>query len=78
MNLLSVSTMEDNGYTISFEDDRVLIRLKGPDIDLARVLGAREGKVSKVQGKSIGGSKGISDHGWMSVTEDKGAGSSEG
>jgi hypothetical protein len=42
---LSVSTMEDKVYAISFEDGRVLIRPKGSDINSASVLGVKEGKV---------------------------------
>jgi hypothetical protein len=58
------------GYTISFEDGQVLIP-KGSDLDSARVLGVREGKVYRLQGKPVSGSKGILDHGSMSVAEDE-------
>jgi hypothetical protein len=34
-------------------------------------IGVREGKVYRLQGKPVGGSKGILDHGSMSVTEDE-------
>jgi hypothetical protein len=71
MNFLSVSTMEDSGYAISFEDGRVLIWLKGSDIDSARVFGVREGKVYRLQGELVGGSKGILDHGLMLLIEDE-------
>jgi hypothetical protein len=33
MNFLSVSTMEERGYTIFFEDGWVLVQPKGFDID---------------------------------------------
>jgi hypothetical protein len=69
--MLSVSTMEDSGYTISFKDGQVLIWLKGSDIDSAQVLGVREGKVYSCRAKPVGGSKGILDHGSMSMTEDE-------
>jgi hypothetical protein len=46
---------------ISFEDGRVLIQLKGFDIDLVRVLGVREGKVYRLQGKLVSESKVILD-----------------
>jgi hypothetical protein len=71
MNLLLVSAMENNGYAISFQDGQVLIRPNTFDIDSARVLGVREGKVYRLQGKPVSGSKGILDNGSMSVTEDK-------
>jgi hypothetical protein len=71
MNLLSISAMEDSGYTIFFKDGRVLIRSKESNIDSAQVLGVKEGEVHRLQGKPVGGSKGILDHGSMSVTEDE-------
>jgi hypothetical protein len=71
MNFLSVSAMEDNGYTIFFENGWVLIWLKGFDIDSTRVLGVREGKVYRLSKKLVGGSKGILNHGLMSVTKDE-------
>jgi hypothetical protein len=71
VNLLLVSEMEDSGYSISFGDGQVLIQSKGSDIDSARVLGVREGKVYRLQAKLVGGSKGILDHGSMLVTEDE-------
>jgi hypothetical protein len=71
MNLLSVLAMEDSGCTISFQDGRVLIQPKGSNIDSTRFLGVREGKVYWLQGKPVGGSKGILDHGSMSVTKDE-------
>jgi hypothetical protein len=49
----------------------VLIRSKGSGIGLAQVLSVREGKVYKLQGNPVGGSKGILDHRSMSVTEDE-------
>ena len=57
MNLLSILTMEVDGYTISFGDGRVLIQPKGSSKDSTLVLGAREGKVYSLQGNPIGESK---------------------
>jgi hypothetical protein len=70
MNLLSVSTMKDKGYTITFADGQVL-RPKGSDLDLARVLGVREGKVYSLQGKPVSGFKGILNHRSMLVAGDE-------
>jgi hypothetical protein len=70
LNLLSVSAMEDSGYTISFEDGWVLIRQRDLT-DSTQVLGVREGKVYRLQGNLVGGSKGILDHGSMLVREDE-------
>jgi hypothetical protein len=62
MNLLSVLAMEDG---------QVLIWSKGSDLDSARVLGVKEGNVYRLQGKPVSGSKGVLDHGSMSVVEDE-------
>jgi hypothetical protein len=65
--------MEDSGCAISF-DARSLSRFVeflSDRIYSTRVLGVREGKVYRLQGKSVGGSKGILDHGSMLVTEDE-------
>jgi hypothetical protein len=40
-------------------------------IDSTRVLGVREGKVYRLQGMPVDQSKGILDHGSMSMTEDE-------
>jgi hypothetical protein len=56
----------------------VLVWPKGSNIDLAFVLGVREGKVYNLQGKPVGGSKGILVHGSMLVAEDKEHESSKG
>jgi hypothetical protein len=37
-SFLSVSAMEDKGYTITFEDGQVLIRSRGSSLDSAKVL----------------------------------------
>jgi hypothetical protein len=66
---LSISTMEDNGYDIFFQDGQVLIRSKRSNIDSARVHGVKEVKVYRLRGKHVGGSKRILNHGLMSITK---------
>jgi hypothetical protein len=63
VNLLSVSTLEDMGYAVTFEDGQVLIRSEGVDTQDAAVrLGIREGMMYRVLGQPVVGSKGILDH----------------
>ena len=69
--MASVSTQEDSGYVIYFESGPIFFRLKGSDIDSTQVLGVKKGKVYRLQGKPIVRSKGILDHGSMSMTEVK-------
>ena len=48
-NLISVSTLEDNGYQVKFCDHRVYIRLKGSDMILNQVIGRRSRKAGSSQ-----------------------------
>ena len=41
--LLSISTLEDRGYIVSFMDGRVLVWPKGSSIDSIGVIGVRDG-----------------------------------
>ena len=41
-NLLSISTLEDKGYIVSFVDGQVLVWPMGLSIDLAGVTGVQE------------------------------------
>jgi hypothetical protein len=62
VNFLSVSALEDLGYTVMFEDGHVLLCLEGADTQDAAVrLGIREGMMHRVLGQPIVGSKGILD-----------------
>jgi len=70
-NLLSVSALEDKGYAVLFQNEQVFMRSKGARPDTTISISAREGKVYMLQGKPVGGSKGILDHGSMSVAKDK-------
>ena len=47
-NLISVSTLEDKGYQMKFQDHRVYIRSKGSDRSLDRVIDKRSGKVYRL------------------------------
>jgi hypothetical protein len=47
VNLLSISTLEDMGYAVMFEDGQVLIRVEGATLDAAVRLGIREGMIYK-------------------------------
>ena len=47
-NLILVSTLEDKGYQVKFQDHRVYILPKGSDRILDRVIGIRSGKVYRL------------------------------
>jgi hypothetical protein len=70
-NFLSVSVLEDMGFSITFQRGKVLICLEGDIPDTTINIGVREGRLYRLQGKPVRGSKGILDHGSMSVTEDE-------
>jgi hypothetical protein len=62
VNFLSISSLEDTGYAVMFEDGQVLIRSEGADTQDAAVrLGIREGMMYRVLGQPMCGSKGILD-----------------
>lgn len=71
MNLLSILALEDKGVGVLFQDEHVLTYSEGATPDKRVSIGVREGKMYKLQGKPIGGSKGILDHGSMLVTKDE-------
>jgi hypothetical protein len=70
-NLLSVSALEDKGYAVLFQNGQVFMHSEGASPDTTINIGVREGRVYRLQGKPVRGSKGILDHGSMSVTEDE-------
>ena len=47
-NLISISTLEDEGFQVKFQDHRVYIRPKGSDRSLDRVIGIRSEKVYRL------------------------------
>jgi hypothetical protein len=63
-NLLSVSALEDEGFSILFQNEQALIHSEGASLNIAMSIGVREGK-------PVSGSKGILDHGSMSMAEDE-------
>jgi hypothetical protein len=48
-SFLSISTMEDRGYTIIFEDGQVLIRVKEYSLESTRILGNKEGYLYRLK-----------------------------
>lgn len=47
-NLISVSTIEDQGYVVTFQKERVLVHPKGSNVTLAKVIGIRQGKMYRL------------------------------
>ena len=47
-NLISVSTLEDNGFQVKFRDHRVYIKPKGSDRSLDLVIGIQSRKVYRL------------------------------
>lgn len=57
VNLLSISSLEDEGYEVVFKDGTVLIQSKGVGSqDVAVRLGIREGMMYKLLGQPVRGS----------------------
>ena len=70
VNLLSVSTLEDEGYAVMFEDGQVLVRSEGADTqDAIMKLSIRQGTMCRLLGQHVVGSKGILDRGSMLKTK---------
>jgi hypothetical protein len=51
--------------------DKCSLHSKEASLDTTLSIGVKEGKVYELQGKLVIGSKGILDHGSISVAEDK-------
>jgi hypothetical protein len=49
-NLLSIFTMEEREYAMTFVDGHVLDWPKGLNLDLLEVIGTRDGSLSKLIG----------------------------
>ena len=45
---LSITSMEDSGYAISFESGWVLIRSKGSGIASTQIISVREGRIYRL------------------------------
>jgi hypothetical protein len=52
-NFLSVSVMEDRGFSVIFQRGKVLICLEGASPDTTVVIGVREGNLYRLQGKLV-------------------------
>ena len=68
VNLLSISSLENMGYAVMFEDGQVLICSEGATLDATMRLGIREGMMYKELGQPVVGSKGILDQRSMPET----------
>ena len=70
-NLFLVSTLEEKGYVVLFKKGQVLTHSEGASPDTAVSIGVREGKMYRLKSIPVHGSKGILDHGSMSVIENE-------
>jgi hypothetical protein len=52
-NFLSVSTMENMGFVVTFQRGKVLIRLEKASPNTIMVVGVREGTLYRLQGKPV-------------------------
>ena len=69
MKLLSVSALKDKGYGVVFQDGQILIQSKRATQDAVVMLGVRQGKLYRLLGQLVCGSKENLDRGSMSMTE---------
>jgi hypothetical protein len=69
-NLLSVLVLEEMDFVVTFQKGKVLICSEGDIPDTTMSIGIKEGKLYRLQVHPVRRSKGILDHGSMSVTED--------
>jgi hypothetical protein len=72
VNLLSVSTLEDMGYAVMFEDGQVLIRFRGSNLGCNCEAWHQGGYDVQGAGIAGSGSKGILDQRLVSVVESSG------
>jgi hypothetical protein len=70
-NLLSILVLEDMGFAINFHREKVLICSEGHIPDTTVSIGVREGRLYRLHGHPVRGSKGILHHGSMLVTRDE-------
>jgi hypothetical protein len=68
VSLLSVSALEDERYGVVFKHGHVFIHPKGATMDIAEVIGVRQGRLYRLLGQPVCESKGILDLGSMSMT----------
>ena len=67
VSLLSVLTLEDEGYGVMFECGHVFIYLEGATLDSTTMLGVRQGRLYRLLGHPVCKSKGILDSGSVLV-----------
>ena len=53
-NLISVSTIEDKGYEVTFRGGQVIMYPKGRSIELGKVIGIRRGRLYRFGFQSMG------------------------
>jgi hypothetical protein len=67
-NLLLVLYLEEMGFVVNFQKGKVLICSKGVIPYTTMRIGVKEGRLYRFPGHPVRRSKGILDHGSMSVT----------
>jgi hypothetical protein len=65
MNFLLVSSLEDKGYAVLFQNGKVFMCSEGVSPYKTINISVREGRLYRVHGKLVGESKDILDHGSM-------------
>jgi len=68
-NVLLVSTLEDVGYVVLFQDGHLLLYLGGATLDATIELGIRQGQSYRLLRQPVGISEGILDAGSMSIAK---------
>jgi hypothetical protein len=66
-NSLSISALEDKGNAVLFQKEQMSMRSEGASANTTISIGVGEGRVYMLRGNNVKGSKGILDHGSMSV-----------
>jgi hypothetical protein len=69
-NFLSISIIEDRGFSIMINKGQVFIHPEGSIPDILVRIGVREGRLYKLERNPVHGSKGILDHGSILVIGD--------
>ena len=53
-NLISVSTIEDKGYELTFRGGHVVMYPKGSSVELGKVIGVRHGRLYRFSSQPVG------------------------
>jgi hypothetical protein len=67
-NLFLVLFLEDRDFSMNFQRGKVFVHSEGVILDTKVSIGVREGMLYRLKGQPIRGSKGILDHGSISMT----------